>query len=46
MKLNKEGLELLDLVNKTGKFERVDDYEQALLKAKIMAKKLPTEFYA
>ncbi|MBA4719364.1 MAG: hypothetical protein HRO68_09830 [Nitrosopumilus sp.] len=46
MKLDKEELELLDLVDKTDEFKRVDDYEQALLEAKIMAKKLPTEFYA
>ncbi|KAF3977634.1 MAG: hypothetical protein HFP77_06300 [Methylococcales symbiont of Iophon sp. n. MRB-2018] len=38
MKLDKEELELLDLVDKTDKFERLDDYGQALLEAKIMAK--------
>ncbi|SMN11700.1 conserved domain protein [uncultured Candidatus Thioglobus sp.] len=38
MKLDKEELELLDLVDKTDEFERVDDYEQAMLEAKIMAK--------
>lgn len=38
MKLDKEELELLDLVDKTDEFERVDDYEQAMLEVKIMAK--------
>ncbi|SMN00939.1 hypothetical protein SPONN_2049 [uncultured Candidatus Thioglobus sp.] len=38
MKLDNYELELLDLVDKANNFEQVDNYEQAILDAKIMAK--------
>ena len=38
MKIEDYELELLDLVDKTDKFEQVDNYEQAILDAKMMAK--------
>ncbi len=38
MKLDTEELELLDLVAKNNHFEKIDNYEQTIMEAKIMAK--------